>query len=218
MKNETTAPRVQLARNLLKRSLFGLMADKPIRKITIKEICERAGLNRSTFYNYYFDEYAVLRDMEQDMIDRLESKMLGSKTTDITLGSVAHFFKYIQDHSDEVRPYFVDPDFSGFRTEYAEKTSGIFARYLSGATPPPPVLSVVGASVGNKALAEKYFIYYITNGTMSLISKWFEDDCSTDAEEFARIVYSYCGAMFGTVTTIEYDAAHTKNRTLYNKT
>ena len=152
MKDKTTAPKVQLARNLLKRSLFGLMADKPIRKITIKEICERAGLNRSTFYNYYFDEYAVLRDMEQDMFERLETKMPGLESLNIPLDSVTHYFKYIRDHADEVKPYFTNPDFSAFKAEYAKKTDEIFSQYLS-ASPPP--LSGFGISAENQIPAKK---------------------------------------------------------------
>ena len=52
--------RVKLTRQLLQNSLIELMQEKPIAKTTIKEICETADINRSTFYLYYADQYALL--------------------------------------------------------------------------------------------------------------------------------------------------------------
>ena len=91
-------------------------------------------------------------------------------------------------------------------TLYAKKTDEIFSQYLS-ASPPP--LSGFGISAENQIPAKKYLAYYVANGTISLISKWLEDNCYMEAEEFARIIYSYCGALFGIKTAVGQDAAHT---------
>ena len=45
--------RVQMTKQLIRRSLFELLEQKPINKITISELCKKADLNRSTFYKYY---------------------------------------------------------------------------------------------------------------------------------------------------------------------
>ena len=44
--------RIQMTKKLLKESVFELMEQKPLNKITIKEICENADVNRTTFYKY----------------------------------------------------------------------------------------------------------------------------------------------------------------------
>jgi AcrR family transcriptional regulator len=44
------------------------MKEKSILDITIKEICEVAGLSSSTFYTYYNDQYDLLRQMEEEML------------------------------------------------------------------------------------------------------------------------------------------------------
>lgn len=72
-----------------------------------------------------------------------------------------------------------------------------------------PPLSGFGISAENQIPAKKYLAYYVANGTISLISKWLEDNCYMEAEEFARIIYSYCGALFGIKTAVGQDAAHT---------
>ena len=53
--------RTQYSKRVIKESLFELMQEKPINKITVKELCERADVNRSTFYAYYTDIYDLDR-------------------------------------------------------------------------------------------------------------------------------------------------------------
>ena len=56
--------RVTMTKLLLKTALIELMQEKPFPQITIKELCERADLNRTTFYLHYADQTAVLREIE----------------------------------------------------------------------------------------------------------------------------------------------------------
>ena len=45
--------RVQYTRRALQESLVSLMREKPLQKISVKEICARADINRSTFYVHF---------------------------------------------------------------------------------------------------------------------------------------------------------------------
>lgn len=63
--------RVEFTRFLLRESLAKLMRSKPIQKITIKEICELAALNRGTFYAHFSDQYDLLRHMEDVEVSAL---------------------------------------------------------------------------------------------------------------------------------------------------
>ena len=47
--------RVRYTQKVLKDSLLQLLEKKPINKITVKEVCELAELNRATFYAHYTD-------------------------------------------------------------------------------------------------------------------------------------------------------------------
>ena len=42
--------------------------DRPIEKITVKEIAEKAGYSRVTFYNYFKDPYNLLSQIEDEFI------------------------------------------------------------------------------------------------------------------------------------------------------
>ena len=47
-------------KDFLAESLVVLMKEKPFEKITIKQICDRTGVIRATFYNHFEDKYAAL--------------------------------------------------------------------------------------------------------------------------------------------------------------
>lgn len=49
-----------------------LYCEKRIEKITVKEITEKAGYNRGTFYEYFTDVYDVLEQIEKLLIPKLD--------------------------------------------------------------------------------------------------------------------------------------------------
>ena len=65
-----TDARVKYTKMVLKKALLELMQHKPVNKITVKEICERAELNRATFYAHYSDCFDLLESIEEELILR----------------------------------------------------------------------------------------------------------------------------------------------------
>ncbi|MBQ6035886.1 MAG: TetR family transcriptional regulator, partial [Lachnospiraceae bacterium] len=60
--------RVRYTKEVLKKALLDLLKTKPISKVTIKELCEAAGLNRGTFYLHYYEPNDVLKEIEEDFL------------------------------------------------------------------------------------------------------------------------------------------------------
>lgn len=58
--------RVRYTRAVLKKALLELLKTKPIAKVTVKELCQAADLNRGTFYLHYQEPGDVLREIEED--------------------------------------------------------------------------------------------------------------------------------------------------------
>lgn len=56
----------------LRQAFWNLYQQKPIEKITIKEVTDLAGYNRGTFYLYYKDIYDILTAIEQELLDTIE--------------------------------------------------------------------------------------------------------------------------------------------------
>jgi len=45
---------------VLKQSFLKLLKEKPVNRITVKEVCALAQLNRATFYAHYSDCFALM--------------------------------------------------------------------------------------------------------------------------------------------------------------
>lgn len=74
MKN--TDPRTIFTKTMLKNACAELIEKKELSKITVNELCSMAGVNRSTFYRYYPDIYALWAELEEDcfadLINRID--------------------------------------------------------------------------------------------------------------------------------------------------
>ena len=53
----------------LTSAFWSLYEEKPIEKITVREIAERAGYNRATFYLYYRDVYDLFEQLEDEIME-----------------------------------------------------------------------------------------------------------------------------------------------------
>lgn len=61
--------RVQFTRQKLRSAIMEILQQKPIDKVTVKELCDRAGLNRGTFYLHYDSPAALLKDIESQFLE-----------------------------------------------------------------------------------------------------------------------------------------------------
>ena len=60
--------RIRRTRRLLKESLIQLMQEKEFMNISVREVTERADLNRGTFYLHYQDTRHLLQDIENETL------------------------------------------------------------------------------------------------------------------------------------------------------
>lgn len=68
--------RTQVTKQLLRASLIELMDKKPIEKISITELCNKAGINRGTFYLHYDIPYDILTEIGQEYADIMAKEIL----------------------------------------------------------------------------------------------------------------------------------------------
>ncbi len=60
--------RVEKTRKSIINAFIALRAKKPIEKITVKELCEKALVNKSTFYSHYSDIYSLSDSLETEVV------------------------------------------------------------------------------------------------------------------------------------------------------
>lgn len=68
--------RVRLSKAMLKNSLLELLQEKPLSKISVLEICERAQINRTTFYKYYGSQTDLLDEIEADFLSDANERIM----------------------------------------------------------------------------------------------------------------------------------------------
>ena len=66
--SEKTDLRVIKTKKAIRNAFAELLSEKDIQKITIKDIADTAVINRKTFYNYYAGVYAVVDEIENEII------------------------------------------------------------------------------------------------------------------------------------------------------
>ena len=81
---EKVDTRIQYTKKVLKESLLMILQEKPIGKISVKELCDHAGLNRGTFYLHYHEPNDLLKEIEEDFITE----------------NLGHFSPYMEAHHD----------------------------------------------------------------------------------------------------------------------
>ncbi|MBR1583848.1 MAG: hypothetical protein IJ663_08910 [Spirochaetales bacterium] len=67
--------RVRYTKRVIKESFLSLLREKPVNKITVKEVCELAELNRATFYSHYSDCFALMDNIEQELLEAFEESL-----------------------------------------------------------------------------------------------------------------------------------------------
>ncbi len=85
------------------RTVYTMMTQerRPIGKITVREICERTGVHRSTFYAHYRDVYDLVEKVEESMSRRLTETFFrkldeGASARDCFI----EIFAFIREHRD----------------------------------------------------------------------------------------------------------------------
>lgn len=81
MKNDA---RVRYTQQALKNALLKILDSKPINKITVREVCEEAQLNRATFYSHYTDCYDLLGQIEDDLLRDFRESLKYLESFDLT--------------------------------------------------------------------------------------------------------------------------------------
>lgn len=72
-----TDKRIAKTKNLLKAALVELLSKKKLEDITIIELTNQAGVNRKTFYLHYKDVSSILKDIENNLVIRLNFLLSG---------------------------------------------------------------------------------------------------------------------------------------------
>ena len=98
MARESTDPRVLRTKRKLREAIVGLMQERELRQITVRDLVERAGINRATFYRHYAIPKDVLAEIQNDFIDRMRQQIPLPKTMEDLKPTVYSLCVFMEQH------------------------------------------------------------------------------------------------------------------------
>lgn len=63
--------RVRLTKQMIQNALIALLEEKPLDKISVTELCQKAAVNRMTFYKYYGSQFDVLNAIVDNIFSEI---------------------------------------------------------------------------------------------------------------------------------------------------
>jgi len=168
-------------------ALIALLDIKDFELITVKEICETAGVNRSTFYLHYDN----VNDLLEETIEAVYKEFFGrfapekTKEIDIKEGSSEDLFLVTPEY---LMPYldFVQDNQKLFYLMYeknemmgAEKMYDTWFRNIFG-----PILTRFGVSEKDQPLI---MIFYL-KGLIGVVTEWVKGGCVQSKEEIISVI------------------------------
>lgn len=155
--------------SLMDEALLILLEQKDFDRITVKELCRKAGVNRTTFYLHYDNMNDLLEETVASINDGFK-KSFASLSDPDPRGEVLTSEKYL-------RPYltFIKDNMRAYRVIHqkdhlfnSQKTFESFYQSVFS-----PALSRFGVDEKEK----KYVFAFYTSGTVAIIGKWLEGGC-----------------------------------------
>lgn len=154
-------------KDLLAQGLFLLMKEKPFEKITIKQICDKTGVIRGTFYNHFIDKYEALEYLihtifYDDIIDIKDNEEKLKKVFEIVYEYKDFFMKGFQIEGQNsfeslLQNIFNNLLFQSFQNESWERLEQV--------------------------MPKDFFISYYTNAIIYIIKYWMKNNFKQTPKE-----------------------------------
>ena len=103
--------RIEKTERAIKQAFMELRAQKPLEKIRVKELCDLACINKSTFYAHYQDIYALATAIEEELVDAVvESlpRLTASDVSERTEWLTRELFRAFAQNQEAVNIVFAD--------------------------------------------------------------------------------------------------------------
>ena len=165
-----------------------LLEEKDFAYITVKEICEKAGVNRSTFYLHYETVNDLLAESTQHIIDKLVEYMpcdtieflekLPKRPLEelylITPEYLTPYLNFVKEHSRVFRTSVEQASVLGMDDAYLALNRHVFTPILDRFHIPPS--------------EQKYMLPFYINGLMGIVNEWLKEDCEDSVEHIISVI------------------------------
>jgi AcrR family transcriptional regulator len=165
----------QTKQNLIDAFWF-LYCEKRIEKITVKEITQKAGYNRGTFYEYFTDVYDVLEQIEQSLIPSLE-ELPPISLPQGNMGMPLDMFMTLYDQNSKY-----------YSVLLGDNGDPAFASKLKNSIK-PMIKQAFSADYAANDIEFDFLVEYVLSASIGIMSYWFRQNKALPAEDLISLMY-----------------------------
>ena len=171
--------RTRVTKIIIKEALFKLLNEKSLNKITVKEICDIAKVNRGTFYKYYKDVFDLMDMINNDYFLQVKENI---EITNLNLNSynfILNIFDIIKKNKD-ISFLILNDDYSN---------NPIIQQLVNLAYEQ----SVQEWKKFNPKINDEQTMMlftYMSNGNIAIIRNWVKQNCPDNTKQIAKFVES----------------------------
>lgn len=165
--------RYKTTEEYIEKALIRLLARKEYNKIFIKDICEEAGINRSSFYAHYADINDLMIQYEEKIAKKIGD--IFKKDNEYNVEAYTKLFEFIKVNKIFYKAFLQTSDL------FVER--GMFGRFKNSLMD----------------FARKNNYYFINNemdygfcffsaGLKSICERWLHNNCKESPEEMAKLI------------------------------
>ena len=170
--------RVRRTQEQLKQAMTQLLQEKPAREITVRELTERADVNRGTFYAHFTDLNDMLEQMENEVLAEFE-KLLDRHAPDDLARDLtpllAEVFAFVERHRGLIPTFLRQQTADRFLQRFSQVIYDKCLREWAGLY---PLGDVSGPN---------YYLEFVVAGTVNLVRTWARRGFRETPEEMARM-------------------------------
>ena len=173
------------------KALLSLLEKKPFEYITISEICEDAGVNRSTFYLHYENTADLLKEATAYVLDDFASyfsvdmESIASKYENCDLRELNFinekylhpYLSFIKENQRLFVAVLSQPEAFDSKAVFQRMFDHIFSPILDRFRYPKD--------------EQRYVMMFYLNGITAIITEWLKEDCRKSIEDISSIIH-YC--------------------------
>lgn len=173
--------KIQLTKRSLRDALVELLNERHISQISISLLCQRANVNRSTFYKHYASVLALLDEIEEENLRYFETAINKLNKSSNTIDGhliLESLFRYIK----------INKEF--FKSVLNNKNYGNFLDKL---------INEIYYKVDDKfpiSLKKTPEIFvYVIHGSIALIKLWIDKDFHKTPKEMGHLILSFANTL-----------------------
>ena len=173
------------------KALLSLLEKKPFEYVTVSELCEAAGVNRSTFYLHYENTSDVLKEASAYVLanfasyfsvdmESITSKYATCDLQELNFINEEYLHPYLSFIKDNQRLFFTvlsQPTIFDSRAIFQRLFDNIFKPILDRFHYPRD--------------EQHYVMMFYLNGITAIISEWIKENCQKSIKDISAIIH-YC--------------------------